>query len=252
MEPVFINHTSPWKSLFCIYQSVTTTVHVSLPKHLYPNNASVIAALPPRCHLSPGVGLVSVRVCGSSSEDDSCSSPLSSVSESPLTSSELLVSVPELLAPSGSSASSETLLSSDSSSPPSPSCSPGTGATAGSHAHPLLTARQQDVQNESFQWNTLPHSTQRLCEGVDELFSEGVAVGCEATPSASWEEDTRLGLGGVLLVDDAATVATLAGAVVSANMGLVWGCVVAEGIAGHAEVERGAASVELPLRQSWG
>lgn len=64
------------------------------------------------------------------------------------------------------------------------------------------------------------------------------------TPALVW--------GGVLLVDDAATVATLAGAVVSANMGLVWGCVVAEGIAGHAEVERGAASVELPLRQSWG
>ena len=109
------------------------------------------------------------------------------------------------------------------------STAPGVGADAGSHDAASVTGRQQDVQYESLKWNTLPHATHRLCEGVSRsVASSGVFAGGASCPDAR----SRRGLGGTDVEDEGTVSGPRGRGIDEANAGLLWGWVSAEGIAG--------------------
>ena len=111
-------------------------------------------------------------------------------------------------------------------SPVSPTA-PGVGADAGSHDAASVTGRQQDVQYESLKWNTLPHATHRLREGVSgSVASAGVFGGTDSCSDAR----SRRGLGGTDIEDEGVVSGSSERGVDDANAGLLWGWVSAEGI----------------------
>jgi hypothetical protein len=90
-----------------------------------------------------------------------------------------------------------------------------------------VTWRQQDVQYESLKWNTLPHATHRLREGVSgSVASAGVFGGTDSCSDAR----SRRGLGGTDIEDEGAVSGSRERGVDDANAGLLWGWVSAEGI----------------------
>ena len=76
-------------------------------------------------------------------------------------------------------------------------------------------------------WNTLPHATHRLCEGVSRsVASAGVFGGTVSRPDAR----SRRGLGGMDVEDKGAVSGSRERVIDEANAGLLWGWVSAEGI----------------------